>query len=156
MAWRSTCKHRELASWGWTDRAALLLQLVTLQTNACLVESILTAGGSFWIDLLCDRLSPFFGSPICTEWVSSCRWAKSWRMTNRSDKRECVESECIFIKWTPVLYNTENKGLGCHSRQSTLKLPDIKQRNDFKRTYRNQVIFIVKIKQPCLGSANDR
>jgi hypothetical protein len=48
------------------------------------------------------------------------------------------------------------KGVGCHSRQSTLKLLDTKQRNDFKRTYRNQVIFTVKIKQPCLGSANDR
>jgi hypothetical protein len=30
-------------------------------------------------------------------------------------------------------------GVGCHIRQSTLKLPDTKQRNDFKRTYRNQV-----------------
>ena len=77
-------------------------------------------------------------------------------MTNRSDTRECVESECIFTKYTPVLYNTENKGVGCHIRQSTLKLPDTKQRNDFKRTYRNQVIFTVKIKQLCLGSANDR
>ena len=60
-------------------------------------------------------------------------------MTNRSNKRECVESECNVTKGTPVLYNTENKGVGCHSRQSTLKLPDTKQRNDFKRTYRNQV-----------------
>jgi hypothetical protein len=32
----------------------------------------------------------------------------------------------------------------------------IEQRNDFKRTYRNQVIFTVKIKHLCLGSANDR
>jgi hypothetical protein len=37
-----------------------------------------------------------------------------------------------------------------------LKLPDTKQRNDFKRIYRNQVIFTVKIKQLCLRSANDR
>jgi hypothetical protein len=37
-----------------------------------------------------------------------------------------------------------------------LKLPDTKPRNDFKRAYRNQVKFTVKIKQPCLGSANDR
>jgi hypothetical protein len=77
-------------------------------------------------------------------------------MTNRSNKRECVESECNVTKGTPVLYNTENKGVGCHSRQSTLKLSDINQRNDFKRTYRNQVIFTEKIKQPSLGSANDR
>ena len=25
-------------------------------------------------------------------------------------KGDCVESECIVTKWTPVLYNTENKG----------------------------------------------
>lgn len=31
------------------------------------------------------------------------------------------------------------KGVGSHSRQSTLKFPDTKQRNDFKGTYRNQV-----------------
>jgi hypothetical protein len=37
-----------------------------------------------------------------------------------------------------------------------LKLPDTKQRNDFKRTYRNQAIFTEKIKQICLASANDR
>jgi hypothetical protein len=77
-------------------------------------------------------------------------------MTDKINTRGCVESECIFTKCTPVLYNTENRGLGCHSRQSTLKLPDTKQRNDFKRTYRNQIIFTVKIKQLCLGSANDR
>ena len=64
---------------------------------------------------------------------------RSQRMTNRSDTRDCVESECIFTKCIPVLYNTENKGIGCHGRQSTLKLPDTKQRNDFKGTYRNQV-----------------
>jgi hypothetical protein len=34
---------------------------------------------------------------------------------------------------------TENKGVACHSRQSTLKLPNTKQRNDFKKTYRYQV-----------------
>jgi hypothetical protein len=31
------------------------------------------------------------------------------------------------------------QGVGSHSRQSTLKLPDTKQRNDDKGTYRNQV-----------------
>jgi hypothetical protein len=74
----------------------------------------------------------------------------------QNHRRDCVESECTVTKCTPVLYNTENKGVGCHSRQSTLKLPDTEQRNDFKRTYRNQVIFTVKLKQLCLGSANDR
>ena len=52
------------------------------------------------------------------------------------------------------------KGVGSHSRQSTLKLPDQKkkkkkQRNDFKRTYRNQVIITVKIKQLCLMTGKD-
>ena len=48
-------------------------------------------------------------------------------MTDKINRRGCVE------------YNIENKEVECHSRQSTLKLPDTKQRNDFKRTYRNQV-----------------
>jgi hypothetical protein len=74
-------------------------------------------------------------------------------MTDKINTRGCVESECNVTKRTPVLYNTEDKGVGSHSRQSTLKLPDTKPRNDFKRTYRNQVMFTVKIKQPCLGSA---
>jgi hypothetical protein len=65
-------------------------------------------------------------------------------MTDKINRRGCVE------------YNIENKEVECHSRQSTLKLPDTKQRNDFKRTYRNQVVFTVKIKQLCLGSANHR
>ena len=30
---------------------------------------------------------------------------------------DCVESECIVTKWTPVLYNTENKG-GRKSQQA--------------------------------------
>jgi hypothetical protein len=34
---------------------------------------------------------------------------------------ECAESECIVTNQTSVLYNTENKGIGCHNRQSTLK-----------------------------------
>jgi hypothetical protein len=45
-------------------------------------------------------------------------------MTDRINMRDCVESECIFTKCTAVLYNTANKGVGCHGRQSTLKLPD--------------------------------
>jgi hypothetical protein len=52
-------------------------------------------------------------------------------MTNRSDTRDCVESECIVTKCTPVLYNTESKGVGGQGWKCTLKLPDTKQRNDF-------------------------
>jgi hypothetical protein len=46
-------------------------------------------------------------------WVSHLHgrsWQRSQWMTNRYNRRECVESECIVTKWTPVLYNTENKG----------------------------------------------
>jgi hypothetical protein len=57
--------------------------------------------------------------PVCIEWVSGCRWTRSRRMNDRQNHtRDCVESECIVTKWTPVLYNTENKGVGCHSRQN--------------------------------------
>jgi hypothetical protein len=38
-------------------------------------------------------------------------------MTNRQDTRECAGSECNVTKeHHPVLYNTENKGVGCHNR----------------------------------------
>ena len=77
-------------------------------------------------------------------------------MTNKYGHRGVLYLDVILSKLASVLHNTENKGVGCHSRQSTLKLPDTKQRNDFKRTYRNQVMFTVKIKQPCLESANGR
>jgi hypothetical protein len=38
-----------------------------------------------------------------------------------TERRECAESECIVTNRTLFLYNTEKKGVGCHSRQSTLK-----------------------------------
>jgi hypothetical protein len=121
-------------------------------------------GGPWWYSCLwvistpitCHRLFPFLGVLSARKGSPVAGGRRSWRMTSRSYVRKYVESECIVTKWTPVLYNTENKGIGCHSRQSTLKLPDTKQRNDFKGTYRNQVIFTVKILQLCLGSANDR
>ena len=31
-------------------------------------------------------------------------------MTDRCNTGDCVESECNVTKYTPVLYNTENKG----------------------------------------------
>jgi hypothetical protein len=37
---------------------------------------------------------PLFGSPICVERIFGCRWTRSQRMRNRSDTRDCVESEC--------------------------------------------------------------
>jgi hypothetical protein len=51
-----------------------------------------------------------------------------------------VESECICqVEHRQTFYSTENTRVGSHSRQGTLKLPGTKQRNDFKRIYRNQV-----------------
>ena len=65
-------------------------------------------------------------------------------MTNR-DTRELNLSVMSQSEHQSYIIQ-KTKGVGCHSRQSTLQLPDIKQRNDFKGTYRNQVIFTVKIK----------
>jgi hypothetical protein len=49
-------------------------------------------------------------------------------MTNRQGHRESVYLNVILSKLVSVLYNTENKEVGCHSRQGTLKLSDTKQR----------------------------
>ena len=42
------------------------------------------------------------------------------------------------------------KGVGSHNRQSTQKLPDMKQRNDFKRINRNQINVYSKKKAALL------
>ena len=54
------------------------------------------------------------------------------RVTNRHEHRGVWHLDVILSKLALVLYNTENKGVGCHSRQGTLKLSDTKQRNTFK------------------------
>ena len=53
-------------------------------------------------------------------------------MTNKYGHRGVLYLDVILSKLASVLYNTENKGVGCHSRQGTLKLSDTKQRNAFK------------------------
>ena len=50
------------------------------------------------------------------------------RVTNRHRDRKSVYLNVILSKLASVLYNTENKEVGCHSRQGTLKLSDTKQR----------------------------
>jgi hypothetical protein len=52
---------------------------------------------------------------------------------------DCIESNVLSQSEHQSYIVQKIKGVGSHSRQSTLKLPDTKQRNDFKRTYRNQV-----------------
>jgi hypothetical protein len=51
------------------------------------------------------------------------RWAKSWReLTNRHRHKGVLYLDVIFHKAnTSLIYNTENKGVRCHSRKGTLK-----------------------------------
>jgi hypothetical protein len=51
-------------------------------------------------------------------------------VTNRWDRKELDLN--VMSQREHQSYNTETKGVGCHSRQSTLKLSDTKQMNDFK------------------------
>jgi hypothetical protein len=41
------------------------------------------------------RLTPFFGSPICTERVSDGKWVKEWA-NDKDNRRKCVVSKCNF------------------------------------------------------------
>jgi hypothetical protein len=55
------------------------------------------------------------------------------RMTNRHGHTESVCLNVILSKLASDIYNIEeNKEVGCHSRQGTLKLCDTKQRNALK------------------------
>jgi hypothetical protein len=58
-------------------------------------------------------------------------------------------------KWTPVLSNRENKGVGVTAGKVYWSIRH-KTEECLQSTDRNQVMFTVKIKQPCLESANDR
>jgi hypothetical protein len=43
------------------------------------------------------------------------------QMTNKYEHKGVVYLDVILSKLASVLYNTENKEVGCHSRQGTLK-----------------------------------
>jgi hypothetical protein len=66
----------------------------------------LVANSSLYTVETCCNLSSV-GSPICGEWASGCRRAKSQReggVTNKHDTRECG-SECNLSNWaSSVLY----------------------------------------------------
>jgi hypothetical protein len=64
---------------------------------------------------------------------------KPAKMTHRCTQ-EIVENLNILPQSEHQSYIIHKiKVVGSHSRQSILKLPDTKQRNAFKRTYRNQI-----------------
>ena len=53
---------------------------------------------------------------------------------------EVVKDLNVFVRSSIKLFIVQRiQGVGNHSRQGTLKLPGTKERNDFERTYRNQV-----------------
>jgi hypothetical protein len=67
-------------------------------------------------------------------------------MTNRHGHKGVWYLDVILSKLASVLYNTESKEVGYHSRQGTLKLPDTKTKECLQGIGRNQAMFTVENK----------
>ena len=75
-----------------------------------------------------------------SEWNESLGQVGKASAGDRQTNTEIVQNLNVLSQSEHQSYIVQKiQGVRSHSRQSTLKLPDTKQRNDFKRIYRNQV-----------------